>query len=113
MIVFKLQPLDRRHSGNNIYGYRAERIPQTNPIDGRRSMKHFAEARAYLWQAFGASADLDELFAVYGGDGQKPVWCWRTHNLSGHHIYLMSVKEITVFLLKYAEHTTVDPKIKF
>lgn len=75
-------------------------------------MKCFAQARAYLWQAFGWSADLDELFAVYG-EGEKPVWCWRTADLSGHHIYLKSSKEISVFLLKYAEQTQVDPKIKF
>ncbi len=112
MIIFKLQALDRRHSGNHIYGYRAERLHQRNPIEGRASMKCFAEARAYLWQAFGWSADLDEMFAVYGND-DKPVWCWRTNHLSGHYIYLKSPKEISVFLLKYAEQTQVDPKIKF
>lgn len=112
MLIFKLHPLDRRHSGNHLFGYRIERLHQRNPIDGRASTRLFCEARAYLWAAFGASADLDEMFSVYGG-GETPVWCWRTNNLSGKHLYLKTGKEVSVFLLKYADITQVDPKTKF
>lgn len=105
MTYFIVQKLDRRHSGNRWFKYRAE---TKGTVEG---VKSFVEARSYLWQVLGASADLEELYMAYGHS--PPVWCWRASREAGWHLCFKSDKEVGLFLLKYAGLTKVDRKIKF
>lgn len=111
MIHFKIVKLDKRFSGNNFFNFRAESLYFTDFNKNSESTRLFVEARNFLWQNLGASAELDELHSAYKNQLQR--WCWRgSNNYAGKSLYLKDTSELSLFLLKYAEYTTVDNKIK-
>lgn len=88
MIFLKLTKLDRRYSGNTRFSHRVE-------FSGSWKSKavNFVRARNWCWDRFGASAELDKLYAV---SDDTPLWAWESeHNTA---LYLRDTS-LTQFLL--------------
>lgn len=83
--------LDRRYDGHDRFTHRVEFC---GPYDTR--VRQWIESRNWLWQQFGASAELFCARADYFNDRQ-PVWAWDAEKSS---IYLKD-EALAMFMLAF------------
>ena len=91
----KIEPLDRRHSGNLRFSHRVW-------IYGEDRIENFNTIRNWCWEVWGPSCERDDAIKLFHAKNplHNPQWAWYTDAFE-RYIYLVDDQALAFFKLKW------------